>query len=172
MKLKILLVLILSGGLSSSTLTDITSLIDQIQTVNPEQRFELMNQIKSNILSLNQNDQAEAIRQMRESRRNLREAKLAKFKAGLSPTALIAFEERLRLQTEEKKNYKARINGLRDGLSDEKKKGIANLYKGKRRPLRQRKQGKRITSKVQTTLTAEQLQKLKQLKSKIPHQRR
>jgi len=165
-KKTLLIGFILSESLLSNTLSDTTSLIEQIKTVSPEKRFELMNQIKSNILSLNQNDQAKAIRQMRESRQNAKQAKIDKIKAGLNPTELVAFEEKLRLKEERRKNYKARINNLRDGLSDDKKKSIKSAYRKKTKNFNKgnkikRKPNKKITSKVYTTLTPEQLERFK-----------
>ena len=166
MKLKKVLLsgLILSGGLFASSLSDTTSLIGQISTVTSENRFELMNQIKSNILSLNQNDRAEAFKQMRETRQNLRATRLANIKAKLSPTELVAFEARRKARTEAraeaKKNYRERMANLtpeqRKALRADTKKYSGKSYKRKGNVHR-----KRITSKTHTTLTAEQQQAIK-----------
>lgn len=157
---------ILSGKLFATTLTSTTVLIEKMKTVSPDERFELMNQIKSNILSLNENDRVEAIRQMRETRQKRKEAKLNKFKAGLTPEQLAIFEEKLRIKKESRKAYKESMAKFREGLSDAQIKEMKNIktkrttrYTGKKRI---GGKGKRINSKTHTTLTAEQLEKFKQ----------
>ena len=181
MKLKkiILTGLTLSGSLFANTLSETTSLIERIKTVNPSERFELMNQIKSNILSLNQNDQTTAIQKMRESRKNARDAKLATYRATLTPEQLVVFEEKLKLKKEARRERKAKLKQFRDSLSDEQRQEFANLkknrksfYKGSGRKTRygkHNKVGKKITTKVQTTLTPEQMERFKH---KIENKRR
>jgi len=169
MKLRkvILTGLILSGSLLANTLGDATSLIEQMKTVSSEQRFELMNQIKSNILSLNNNDRTEALKQMRETSQGLREAKLARFKAGLSPEKLVVFEARLKEKVEAKKNYIERMANL----SEEQKQEMRKDYKKTRKSVRNKSKidtsgrtnrrgrvnnnstKKRITSKTYSTVS-------------------
>ena len=157
MKLRkiILTGLTLGWGLFANTLSETTSLIEKIKTVSPSERFELMNQIKRNILSLNQNDQITAIKRIRESRKNNRDANLATYKATLTPEKLVAFEEKHKLKEQARQARKARLKAFRDGLSDEQRREFDNSKKFKR---------KRITNKVQTSLSAEQLKELKQKK--------
>ncbi len=165
--------LILSGSLFANTLSDTTALIGQMQSVSQDKRFELMNQIKSNVLSLNQNDKAQALKQMREARQTRRANKLAQFKAGLSPEKLAAFEEKLKVRREAKAAHKEKLAKFRASLSDEQRKEMDSIRKGRTTRYKGAKKGrttrytgvkkpsngKIINSKTHTTLTAEQLSK-------------
>lgn len=164
--------LILSGSLFANTLSDTTSLIGQMKNINSSERFALMNQIKTNILSLNQSDKVEALKQMREARQNAREAKLATYKATLTPEKLASFEAHLKQKKEARKAYKERMAAFRASLTPEQRKEMRNKKGGKRKSFSKGgrttrygksngKGSKRITSKTHTTLSAEQLSKFK-----------
>ena len=170
--------LILSGSLFANTLSDTTSLIGQMKNINSSERFALMNQIKTNILSLNQSDKVEALKQMREARNSAREAKLATYKATLTPEKLASFEAHLKQKKEARKAYKEKMANFRASLTDEQREEMRNI-KGRKNTKgttnksfnkggrttrygkRYGKGGKRITSKVHTTLSAGELGKFK-----------
>ena len=111
--MKLRTVLITGILLGTSTLSmasepvDITNLIEQAKNSAPEQRFELINEIKGQIATMNENDRATAIAQVQASRdamRNTRtnqfsgeltDDKIAEIKATMSTEQVKAFEERL-----------------------------------------------------------------------------
>jgi hypothetical protein len=86
---------------------DITNLIEEAQNATPEQRFELINEIKDQIATMNEDDRATAIAQVQASRDTMRETrrdqfsgeltddKIAEIKANMSPEQIEAFDARL-----------------------------------------------------------------------------
>jgi len=111
MKLRtILLTGILLGTTTLAIATepvDITNLIEEAKNSAPEQRFELINQIKGQIATMNESDRATAIAQVQSSRDTMRNTranqfsgeltddKIAEIKATMSPEQIKIFEERI-----------------------------------------------------------------------------